>query len=203
MKNIILTSTGFENPEIMEVVKDFWRNDVADRKVAIITTASEKKEENEFAVLARLQFFEMGFKNVIFFDIEKQGSGELVEFDIIYVNGGNTYFLLYWAKKSGFDRMIVNFVERGGLYVGVSAGSLIVGPSIDVINYTGGDENLVGLKDFSGIGFINKAVVPHYNKEADESAILRYENNSGVEVVRLADGEAIVVGLGEKSYFIK
>lgn len=203
MKNIILTSTGFENPEIMEVVKDFWRNDVADKKVAIITTASEEKEENEFAVLARSQFFEMGFESVIFFDIEIQSPEELAGFDVIYVNGGNTYFLLHWAKKSGFDKLIVDFVGRGGLYVGVSAGSLIAGNSIEVLDYVGGDENLIGLRDLSGVGLLEYTIRPHYDKEKMEQAILEYEKNSDVEVMRFADGEAVITGVGEDSYFVK
>lgn len=203
MKNIILTSTGFENPEIMKKVQDFWRNDVADKKVAIITTASIEKEKNEFAVLARAQFFEMGFESVIFFDIETQSPEELAGFDVIYVNGGNTYFLLYWAKKSGFDKLIVDFVGRGGLYVGVSAGSLIAGNSIEVLDYVGGDENLIGLSDLSGFGFLEYAIIPHYDKEKREQAILEYEGSSDVKVIRLADGEAVITGVSEKSYLIK
>lgn len=203
MKNIILTSTGFENLEIMKEVQDFLRNDVADKKVAIITTASIEKEENEFAVLARSQFFEMGFESVIFFDIETQSPEELAGFDVIYVNGGNTYFLLHWAKKSGFDKVILDFVGRGGLYVGVSAGSLIAGNSIEVLNYVGGDENLIGLGDLSGIGLLEYAIMPHYDKEKMEQAILEYEEGSDVEVIRIADGEAVITGVGEDSYFVK
>lgn len=203
MKNIILTSTGFENPEIMKKVQEFFGDNIRKKRVAIITTASIDKEKNEFAALAYSQFFDMGLESVVFFDIEMQNPEELLQFDVIYVNGGNTYFLLHWAKKSGFDRVAIEFVRRGGLYIGVSAGSLIAGPSIEVINYTGGDENSVGLKDFSGFGFINKAVVPHYDREVDEKAILKYEKLSGLKVARLTDKEALFGGVAEEFYLIK
>ena len=33
--------------------------------------------------------------------------------------------------EAGFDKIIKQFLEKRGIYVGVSAGSIIVGPDID------------------------------------------------------------------------
>jgi len=195
MKNIFLTSSGFSNPAIMDWVEEFFGGDLGDKKAAIITTASEDKEKNAFAVLAFSQFKEMGFGDVTFFDLEKQDPQELLDFEVVYVNGGNTYYLLHWTKKSGFDIVIKEFLQKGGLYVGVSAGSLIAGVSIEILNYTKGDPNTIGLKDFSAMKLTQKAIEPHYTQEGEE-AILAYEKASGIEVVRLADGMALIGGVG-------
>lgn len=160
------------------------------------------KEKNEFAVLAFSQLKGMGFGDVIFFDLEKQDPQELLDFEVVYVNGGNTYYLLHWTKKSGFDIVIKEFLQKGGLYIGVSAGSIIAGPSIEVLNYTKGDPNTIGLKDFSAMKLIQKAIEPHYTQEGEE-AILAYEKASGIEAVRLADGMALVGEMGEEFDLIK
>ena len=191
MNNIILTSSGFSNPEIMKKVEEYFDEKLSDKKVAIITTASEDKEKNEFAILAYSQFREMGLENVIFFDIEKQNPRELSDFDIIYVNGGNTYYLLDWTRKSGFDSVVKEFLQKSGLYIGVSAGSIVAGPSIEILNYTKGDLNSIGITDYSAMALVRKSIVPHYT-EIREKAILEYEEESGIEVVRLADGMALI-----------
>lgn len=195
MHNIILTSSGFSNPVIMDWAEEFFGGNLGDKKAAIITTASEDKEKNAFAVLAFSQLKGMGFGDVIFFDLEKQDPQELLDFEVVYVNGGNTYYLLYWTKKSGFDIVIKEFLQKGGLYIGVSAGSLIAGVSIEVLNYTKGDPNTIGLKDFSAMKLTQKVIEPHYTQEGEE-AILEYEKSSGMEVVRLADGMALIGGVG-------
>jgi len=202
MNNIILTSSGFSNPGIAKKIDDFFSGDLRDRKVAIITTASEDKEKNEFAVLALSQLREMGFGDVIFFDIEKQDPQELLDYDVVYVNGGNTYYLLYWTKKSGFDIVVKKLLQKGGLYIGVSAGSIIAGPSIEVVNYTKGDPNEIGLTDFFAMNLVQKAIKPHYANESEDT-VLAYEKASGVEVVRLADGMALVGEVGERFDLIK
>jgi len=202
MNNIILTSSGFSNPEIMKKVEEYFDEKLSDKKVAIITTASEDKEKNEFAILAYSQFREMGLENVIFFDIEKQNPRELSDFDIIYVNGGNTYYLLDWTRKSGFDSVVKEFLQKGGLYIGVSAGSIIAGPSIEILNYTKGDPNLIGLTDLSAMGLTSSVIEPHYTRES-EGAVLEYEKESGEEVIRLTDGMAWAGSFGGEFYLIK
>lgn len=204
MNNIILTSTGFSNPKILKEAKKFFGFDISalsEKKAVIITTASADKEKNEFALLAYSQLSDMGFGEVAFFDFEKGYARELLDFDLIYMNGGNTYYLLDWIKRSNFDEIVKEFLQKGGLYIGVSAGSIVAGPSIEVLNFTGGDENAAGLTDFSGLGLIDKAIAPHYIKE-EEAAIEKYEEASGVEVIRLADGMAAIGTAGGDFYIL-
>jgi peptidase E len=50
---------------------------------------------------------------------------ELSTYDTIYFCGGNTQYLLKRINDTGFNSSIKCFVENGGVYVGVSAGSIV------------------------------------------------------------------------------
>lgn len=63
------------------------------------------------------------------------------EFDVMYMMGGNTFYLLNIIRKTGFDKNIKEFINSGKIYVGSSAGSEILGNSIDVA--LGYDDNNV------------------------------------------------------------
>ncbi len=56
-------------------------------------------------------------------------------------------------------------VEKGILYVGISAGSVIASSSIAHISFL--DENDIGLADFSALGFVCEKIVPHYEAGFD------------------------------------
>ena len=45
-------------------------------------------------------------------------------YDAVYVCGGNTEYLLERINEKGFRNTLLLFIEQGGVYVGVSAGSL-------------------------------------------------------------------------------
>ena len=71
------------------------------------------------------------------------------DFDIIYMLGGNTFYLLDVIRKTNFDKQIIDFINKGKIYIGSSAGSEILGSSIEpALNY---DLNNVNMKDFTGL----------------------------------------------------
>jgi len=58
-------------------------------------------------------------------------AGHLAGFDVLYVQGGNTFYLLDRMRRSGADGIIRKLVAaHGTVYCGVSAGSIIAGPDI-------------------------------------------------------------------------
>lgn len=86
---------------------------------------------------------------------------DLTPFDCIYLSGGNTAYLLEQSQKSGFVAVIKDLVlEKGKIYIGTSAGSIIAGPSVPDYFSEG-----VSLKDRSGFGFVNFTVLPHWGSE--------------------------------------
>lgn len=171
MRNMLLTSNGLSTPEISGSFREMTGSDRRNVKVLFIPTASRTEEE---LVYVRKTYEELLASGVMpeyltVFDIDRcleDGSSyDPYEFDCMVVCGGNTYYLLAKLKESGFLDLIRDAVEKGVLYVGVSAGSVIASPSIDHISFL--DENDSGLEDFSALGFVCEQIVPHYEADFD------------------------------------
>ena len=84
----------------------------------------------------------------------------LFECDLIHLSGGDTYRFLYWLKQRGLLPRLKAFAEAGGGLVGLSAGAMILSPSIASARVCG-DSNEIGLRDLSGVGLIDFSLVPH------------------------------------------
>ncbi len=195
---LLLTSTGLTSPNIYEKFRSFV-SDPQKQSVAIITTAVEDKENNKYSQLAKKQFESLGFVSVDFVDLEMQPEKDFSSYEIIYVCGGNTFKLLKFARNANFKLSIAKLLERNGIYIGVSAGSIIVGPSINIANEVEPDTNDVGLEDFRGFEITSLIVLPHYSPEM-ETETANFEKKYGVIVERLNNSQAILINHGEKTF---
>ena len=82
--------------------------------------------------------------------------------DIIYVSGGNTFYLLNELRKSCAAQAIKNAVKAGKIYIGESAG-VVAAP--DTRYATLMDENSAKTSDFTGLNLVDFCVVPHFGCE--------------------------------------
>lgn len=194
MSTLFLTSSGLAGAAKDEFLK-MLPKPIKEIKIASVITAGKVYDDPWFIRKDNEAMRQLGF-SVEDIDIEGKNEEELriffVDKDVVVVHGGNTFFLMKHVRESGFDRVIKAFVERGGLYVGISAGSMIAGSSIDSISSEEGDKNFVGLTDLTGLNFVDMIISPHYI-EADEPAIVEFEKKIGKTVTRLRDGEAVLV----------
>src|SRR3989338_4510314 len=117
------------------------------------------------------------------------------EYDVIYVCGGNTFRLLKCARETHFRETVHGVLNRGGVYIGVSAGSIILAPTISAATLIDPDPNLVGVTDYTGLGIIDFEIHPHY-KQGEEHDILRYEKETGRTVVRISNSQALIISGG-------
>jgi dipeptidase E len=193
---IFLTSTGLSSKGVYDKFKEII--DLKGfKKAVIITTASFGKENNQYSQLALSQLKSVGFNIFDFYDFENDGLKNLSEYNVIYVCGGNTFKLMKFAREMNFDKEIESLLKRDGIYIGVSAGSLIVSPSIQIANEIHPDVNEVGLTDFNGFNIIDLIIFPHYSSEFEEE-IKSFEIKNNVKVERLTNSQAILVKEGEK-----
>lgn len=195
---LLLTSTGLTSPNVYEKFRGIV-SDPKKQSVAIITTAAEGKENNKYSQLAKKQFESLGFVSVDFVDLETQPDKDLSSYGIIYVCGGNTFKLLKFARKANFKLSIEKLLERNGIYIGVSAGSIIVGPSINIANEVEPDPNDVGLDDLTGFDITSLIVLPHYSPEM-ETETANFEKKYGYIVERLDNSQAILIDNSEKTF---
>lgn len=194
---LFLTSTGLSCEAVTKKLKLIFANQ-KNRSVAIITTAAVDKENNKYSQLAKKQFLDMGIKHVDFVDLESEPSKDFSHYEIIYVCGGNTFKLLKFAQEANLKSSIENLLKRNGIYIGVSAGSIIVGPSIEIAGEVAADKNEIGLEDLTGFGVTNLIVLPHYSPEVEEET-KAFETKYGVTVERLNNSQAALIENGEKT----
>ncbi len=199
---IILTSTGLSAEPVRHASEKFFDSLPHKSSVAIVTTAAEGKENNKYSKLAESQFRDFGFHIIDFIDIENNSRVDFSIYSVIYVCGGNTFKLLKYARETNFKDVIIKLFERGGIYIGVSAGAIILAPTIKAAASIDPDPNVVGLNDFTGLGIINFEVHPHYDIE-EESELVNYEKNISHRVVRLSNDEALIIHEGKEEFIKK
>lgn len=200
MKKLLLTSDGFANSKIGKRFLELIGKNPKDIKVIFIPTASETEEEVSYVYKSEKELTDLDIpkENIFWLNMKNIPlAGEIQSYDVMYVCGGNTFHLLNEIRNTGFDKKIIEFINSDKIYVGVSAGSIIMGPSIT----TSSDKNKVGLKDINGFNFFSKAIVPHYQRK-EKSIIDELEKKNQWKIIRLNDGQAVEV-LGEISKIIE
>ena len=128
MRKIILTSTGFNNKNIEKKFVKLIKVNINNAKVLFIPTAAITDEQKAIVPMCRKDLLKAGVKeeNIIDYNLDKEkGDYEISEFNAIYVCGGDTKYLLDKVNEVRFNYLLDKFFENNGVYVGVSAGSII------------------------------------------------------------------------------
>jgi len=81
--------------------------------------------------------------------------------DAVYVGGGNTFRILGDLRRSGMDLELAARVRAGLPYIGLSAGSVIVGPDIEPAALLDDPAEAPELGSTAGLGLIDQVVIPH------------------------------------------
>ncbi len=142
---------------------------------------------------------EMGFKLKIIdlkgksYEVLKQ---EFTDVDVMFVVGGNMFYLLHHARKSGFDRLVKEWVEAGKFYIGSSAGSMLVGPTIEFKADMDDEYKHLCEGNYEAFNLADFAIQPHYNRPEYKEVIDRIVNVSDdtpYPLIPLRDTQAIIV----------
>ncbi len=138
--------------------------------------------------------------------------GAIEAADSICFGGGNTYFLLDWVRRCGLESELSDLLHDR-VYMGISAGSMIAGPSIESNSPIFPEEEEGKLENLTGLSLVSFAVVPHLNSQSFPNArseniqqfargvsypIYALDDRSAIEFI---DGRMRVVSTGEyKAY---
>lgn len=190
IKKLLLTSAGFANPETVEVLMKEIPKQAEWCKVLMVAYSQNKTEES-YVAASKKELESLGFKNVTILNLHKPTKPD--SSDIIYVCGGNTYAILQKMKETGMDKFIIDSVNKGALYIGVSAGSIMAGDTIEIAGWgSEGDKNEGNLKDLTGFGFTDVAVFPHYQiSQKDEVA--EFKKEATYPIVEITDNQMVFV----------
>ncbi len=133
--------------------------------VAFVPTAADPYKDKWYIKEDRDALVKVGFK-VFDLDIkdktEKEIRIDLNRANIIFVAGGNSFYLLEKSNESGFPKAVKDFVDQGKDYIGSSAGSVLAGPNIQPVDVFDDPKDAPNLKSTKGLGLTDIVILPHY-----------------------------------------
>lgn len=194
---ILITSDGLKNEQVRSALVSRFGLPGEGALALVVTTASrEWKARNKHAIEAYTHLEALGYA-VEFIDFDTDGAGRLMDADLIYLSGGDPFYLLERIRHIGAEDELRHACARGALLVGSSAGALVLGPDLEHIRLVDPGEP-EHANPAMGLGLCSLFVLPHYSRlvERDpgiEAVIRQFELTRSIRVERLDDGQAIVI----------
>ncbi len=195
MGKIILTSNGIDSNEIYNLFKSFIKDDF---KIAIITTAKDEKENANGPQKAKRIFLKMGAKTIDFIDLEYDDPKLLFQYNLVYLDGGSPFRLMYWIRQSKSEGVFKKLLKENTFIAGRSAGSMVCGENFSICNYLTPEMNTLKITDFTGMGLCKINICPHCNNfpkmyENCENKLLECQSDNDIFITKLNDGQAILI----------
>ena len=156
------------NKSITDALLKLAGKPFSELNLAFIPTAANVEKGNKDWLINDLSVCKnLGFASVDIVDISAVPRDiwepRLNEADILLFGGGNTFHLMYWAKRSGLKDLLPKLLESK-VYVGISAGSMIVSRKLLLSTSEQYYSEEIGTHhDESGLGYVNFHVRPHLN----------------------------------------
>ncbi|MDD4495929.1 MAG: Type 1 glutamine amidotransferase-like domain-containing protein [Eubacteriales bacterium] len=175
MRKILLTSAGFETKTISDIFLSLVGKSPNEITALFIPTAAVFPDA--IAVLPKcmddLLNIGISVANIKVFDLHRSLSvEELSAFDIVYFTGGDPQYLLKRINESGFRNVLLNYVDNGGIYVGVSAGSIVASGNMpDGLGYLKASIN-VHMEVGSASDVFNNDVITHIDLTNNQAVLI-------------------------------
>lgn len=196
---LILTSAGLKVDVVKGEVLKILPKPAHELKLAHVITASNVAPDTDFVKRDKSALIDAGFQ-VIDINIENKSENELFEalkdFDIIYVQGGNGFYLLKHVRESGFENVVRKLLEQGKWYIGVSAGAYICCPTIEMHTWKREPDNMYGLTDLKAMNLVPFLVSVHYNREKYKELLCAKIPTASCPVRILTDEQAFYINDG-------
>ena len=175
MRKIMLTSSGFDSKELEEVFLRLVGKAPRAMRVLFIPTAAIDPGAIEVLPKCMNDLLRVGVKpqHIRVFDLHRSlTEEEMRDYDAIYFTGGSPHYLLERINAAGFNTVLTNWVGRGGVYVGVSAGSWVAAGNLD-----------------NNLGYLHAELAVH-TKTGTASGVF---NNASTQKIKLKNGSAVLI----------
>ncbi|MCE9686431.1 Type 1 glutamine amidotransferase-like domain-containing protein [Shewanella sp. AS16] len=199
MKKMFLASSFVD---VADLFLKFTEGKCAGKTVTFIPTASLVEEVKFYVETGKEALEECG---LIVDELEistasyEEIDSKLKKNDYIYITGGNTFFLLQELKRSGADKIVKEQVSSGKIYIGESAGTIVMSRNIEYVKDMDDFTAASNICSFSSLGMIDFYPVPHHTnfpfKESAESIITSYSAN--IDLCPISNAQVIIVNGGE------
>ena len=192
---MILTSSLYES---IELVKKFLDKNTESKKILFIPTAANVEEYKKYMHLTQKAFEDFGYE-VENFDVsvfsEEIAKEKLSEAKIVFISGGNTFYLLQELKRKNLIPYLKERIENGLLYIGESAGSVIAAPDIEYASVIDDETVATELDDYAGLNLVDFYIVPHFEEEpfveSSRNTVELYKDKLDLKLIN--NKEAILV----------
>ena len=165
---LLLTSGGITNKSIADALFSLVGKKPEDITLVFIPTASNiETGDKDWFINDLLNLKNLNFKSIEITDIsavnEKIWKPSIEGADVLFFEGGNTYHLMEWLNKSGLANMLPNLLKEK-VYVGVSAGSMVMSKDIAVkLALWLYEEDSPKTENIQCLNFVDFYFLPHLN----------------------------------------
>ncbi len=137
----------------------------ADVEFGFLNDAAAPFAETEFVSIEPYRLREAGYRPQPITARDIASAAEFADLldalDVLYVCGGETFVLMDHLRRNGLDEVLAAKVRGGLPYVGLSAGAVIAGASLEPVSLMDRPALAPGLTDHRGLGLVDTSIVPH------------------------------------------
>ncbi|WP_323588107.1 peptidase E [Aliarcobacter butzleri] len=194
MKKLFLASSF---KDVANIFADFEK-DLKGKTVTFIPTASKVEKVIFYVNSGKKALQKLGLI-IDELDISTASNDEinskLRNNDFIYITGGNTFFLLQELKKTGADKIIIDEINKGKLYIGESAGAIVTSANVEYAKRMDDVKKAPNLTEFSGLNLVDFYVIPHYTNFPFEKTVEKIieDYSSKLNLSPISNKDAILV----------
>ena len=199
---IVLYSGGQlrSNHKLHQAVVELARQKHGNKELSMTYIPFCSENSGVFYHRAKRRFRANGVKKFFCLNVDNSPSKSEIkkafQSDIVYLAGGNTFYYLKHLRESGVLAEIKKFAQKGGVLAGLSAGGLIMSPTIALAadEGLGPDDNDVGMKNFKSLGLFKFEFSPHFDGDPHEiKAHLSYSKKTRYPIYAVEDGSGVVI----------
>lgn len=194
---LVLCSNGLSSTSLLSCIS----RKMSDCKTAaLVVTADNEYKEKNYHVLRCITELEALNLHVDIFDLDKHPADLLLNYDVVEFIGGNPFYLLRSIQEHNALE-ILKEISTSKILIGWSAAAFVFGPTLELVNCYSPEMNFMGLTDLKALSLTDIQVLPHYSKfltrfEKFEEKCCIYEKEHDVEVIRLNDGDGVIIDDG-------
>jgi len=199
---LLLTSAGIRTQELADTLSGLVGKSLENINVAVINEASAVEPGdktwffNEINDLRKYVGGDIDFVDLLALSIDE--IKERVAFaDVIYVVGGNPDYLLDLYNKTGFASLLKDTLLNEKVYVGSSAGSMVLGRRGSTNEYQNyyGEDRTFGTTDY--LGAVDFVIKPHFEApdlpKNHKDILLKASIEEQQLIYAVRDDQAIIV----------
>lgn len=183
-------------------------NDLAKTKEVVSITTAANVYDKKIYIDADREWFENNKYIITEFDLHtgtpRELSKILTHIDIIYVSGGNVFYLLQEIYAQDYQPIINNFIQKPDtLYIGSSAGACILGIDIAPLAEMDDPKEAPDLEETHALNIVESVIVPHFDNSKYKSKIAKVTDacqKAGHNILSINDDQAITIIDGVINY---